>query len=394
MALNPASSHVRAGATILLEPAALPWNVAAGLGLRDFKDIEANYLDERSSRWMYSSLAPLDKDRERAAMLGELADYEEKHAGLWEALLRDMDRSVPPERRLLDHRLLVAAARVFGVGVVLPLLHKSEVDGIAKYKLQAERWRDTAAHATVRDILPDEVAHEVDTFQAMRTAGPRGSTVRSIILGANDGLGSILALAAGVASATGSSGTVLIAGVAGLVAGAASMAGSNFVSVRAETELYRSQARLERDALAVAPETKRAQLAAAFQARGFTGKEAEAAAERLVADSEAAVRALLAERHGMATEAGPSPGRLAGYTGVAFALAGLVPLLPFLFLPALPGTLASVALSGTALFVAGVLRALATLTPFLRSGIEMLLVGMGAAAATFAAGAAVGSLLA
>lgn len=155
---------------------------AAGLDPRDLRDIEANYLDERSSRWMYLALAALELSEERASLLRQLAEYEEKHADQWSGLLRSLGWSPPREDRLLEHRLLLAAARAFGVAVALPLLHRGEVDGIAKYKLQAERWRDTPAHATVQAILPDEVEHEVDLFQAMRSAGGR-SGVRTQVSG-------------------------------------------------------------------------------------------------------------------------------------------------------------------------------------------------------------------
>jgi len=360
----------------------------------DLQAVEANFRDERSSRWMYLALADLDEDSGRAAILRELAEYEEKHAILWEKLLRSLNRRVPRDVRLLEHRILVGLARLLRVGTILPVLHKAEVDGIAKYKNQAGRWRDSAAQEIFREILPDEISHEVDTFDAMRKVTASRGALRSAILGANDGLGSILALAAGVVGATDSSPAVLIASLAGLVAGAVSMAASNYVSVKAEQEVNASQTRLAREAIESAPETKKRQLEEAYRAKGLTGEEAEAVVNRLAKRPEEFLKAIMSEQHGIGGASFESPTRLAAYTGFAFALAGLLPILPFIFLPSLPGVLASVAVTAIGLFFAGVLRALSTLNPFLRSGLEMVLVGMGAATATYLVGLAVGGVVA
>ncbi len=360
---------------------------------RDRKDVEANFLDERSSRWMYLALAERDREPERAALLRELARYEEKHAAVWERLLRKLGAHVPRDVRLPEHRILVVLGRIFSVGTVLPILHKGEVDGIRKYLDQAARWKDPAAQAALEEILPDEVAHEVELFGSMRRVTASRGRLRSAILGANDGLGSVLALAAGVAGATSSSAAVVIAGVAGLVAGAVSMGASNYVSVKAEQEVDASQRRLQRQAIQVAPETKRKELVRIYLERGLTREEAESVASRIAEQPEGLEKALLSEEHAIAEEASESPAKQAAYTAFAFAGAGLVPILPFLALPSVQGVLASVALTGLALFLAGIIRALSTLNPFLRSGIEMVLIGMGAAAATYLVGLALGVIV-
>ncbi len=355
------------------------------------RELELNFLDERSSRWLYLSLADADGEPARAELLRGLARYEERHAQVWERLLSGLERPLPPESPFWEHRILSALGRLLGVGAVVPLLHKAEVDGIAKYRRQASSWLSPEAQEAFTTILPEEIAHEVEIFSLMRRLGSSRGPLRSMILGANDGLGSILALAVGVAGATDSGQSVLIAGAAGVVAGAASMAASNLVSVRAEQELIESQARLEREAVSVAPETKRAQLAEALEAQGLTHEEAEAVSRRLAQKPGAFLRALLETRHGIGGLDFESPWRLAAYIGLAFAVSGLVPLLPFLFLPAGPGALASAGLTALALFAAGVARALSTLKPFLRSGLEMVLVGLGSAAVTYLAGLLVGS---
>ncbi|MBI3291881.1 MAG: VIT1/CCC1 transporter family protein [Elusimicrobia bacterium] len=358
---------------------------------KDIKAVEENFLEESSSRWMYLALATMDHRLERAELLRRLADYEDRHATLWVHLLQSLHRPVPPATELVEHKILVALARLFGVAAVLPVVHKSEVAGIAKYRQQAARWTAPQAQAAFEEILPDEVAHEVDIFQSIRQLGAMGGALRSMILGANDGLSSVLALTAGVAGATHSSSTVLISGVAGLTAGAISMAASNYVSVKAEQEIYTSQRQLQEEALTVAPGTKRTQLKEAYRRKQLTEEEAEHLVVRLSSNRNELLKALLAEVDGITEMSLESPGRLGAYTGVAFALGGFVPIVPFLFLPVLQGIVVSVAFTGVALFCAGVVRALASLNPFLRSGIEMVLIGMGSATVTYLVGLALGS---
>jgi VIT1/CCC1 family predicted Fe2+/Mn2+ transporter len=357
----------------------------------DVREIEANYLDERSSLWMYQSLAAADRIPARAVLLRELAGFEERHAALWAGLLKRLGRPLPRETRMIEHRILVGMARLLGVGPVLPLVHRGEVDGIEKYRSQARRWQDPDAAVVFRTILPDEVAHEIETSNAAREAGSRTSgSLRSLLLGAIDGFASIVALSAGVAGATGMNKAVLIAGTASVVAGALSMAASEYVSVKAERDARVAQTRMEGEAATVAPETKRDQLIRAYEAKGLSTDEATKVAARLQEDPKRFLDALVAERYGSGGEEDERPGRQGLLTGISFALAGAVPLVPYVFLGVEAAVIASVVVTAVALFLAGLFRALSSLHPFVRSGLEMLAVGMGAAAGTFMIGLVIG----
>src|SRR5205823_189066 len=126
--------------------------------------------------------------------------------------------------------------------------------------------------------------------------------------------------------ATGSSHSVLIAGVSGLVAGAASMAASGYVSVKAEREVHETRLGLEREAVRLAPGAKKRELARYFESRGLSRPEAELGADRLSRRPDAFLRALL-ESQGLASEETlESPGPLGFYTGVSYLLAGALPL--------------------------------------------------------------------
>ena len=357
----------------------------------DLREIAGNYLDERSSLWMYRTLAAKDRIPARAKLLEELAGYEERHAALWAGLLRRLGRTPPKEHRGLEHRLVVAMAGLLGVGMVLPLVHRSEVDGIGKYRDQARRWQDPDAAAVFKPLLPDEIAHEIETSNAAREAGATaGSSLRSLLLGAIDGFASIVALSAGVAGATRADVDVLIAGLASVVAGALSMAASEYVSVKAEHEARTAQMQMEGEAAAVAPETKREQLEQAFEGKGLSKDEARVAVGRLEKDPERFLAVLVTERYGMAPDQKERPGRQGFLTGISFAMAGAVPLVPYLLLTIPDAIIASVVVTAIALFLAGLFRALSSLQSFVRSGFEMLAIGMGAAAGTFLIGLLIG----
>lgn len=350
---------------------------------QDLKELEDNCLDEMSSRWMYLALAGLDRKPGRAELLRSLAGYEKEHAEAWADLLRRLNHPLPPEKPFWNHRLLVGLARVFGVGAVIPTLHKMEVDGLGRYKRQADQWKDPAVGRVFERILPEEMAHEVDTFNAMRRLAATRGILRSAILGANDGLTSLLALVAGVAGATASTGSVLVAGIAGLVAGALSMASSNYVSVKAEQEVYKTQSDLQRDALAVAPGTRSQMVQEIYRQKGLSDKEAETVAKSLMGRPAECLRTLLAEQYGIVQDNLENSLRQGFVTGLAFAAAGLVPVLPFLVLPVRTATVVSVLLTGAALFVTGVIRSLSTLNPSIKTGVEMLLIGMASAGVTY-----------
>src|SRR5262249_49962970 len=155
------------------------------------RELEDNYLDERSARWLYDSLGKLDGTPERRRWFTELAAYEDKHAARWGALLEEAGHPLPEDRPFFEHRLFIAAAKMFGVSAILPLMHKMEVDGIAKYRRQAKEW--SSASEAFREILPDEIVHEIEIFAQMRSDAQKGA-LRSAILGANDGIGTTLAL--------------------------------------------------------------------------------------------------------------------------------------------------------------------------------------------------------
>jgi len=350
------------------------------------KGIGDNYVEEVSSETLYRTLAGRDKKEDRSKLLLALAGYERKHAELWANVLRQNGLPLPAGRTIAKHRVYLALARAFGVGSVLSTIHRDEVDGIKKYTAQAAAWNDPVVQEAFGAILPDEISHEIDTLGEARDAAREGGALRSAVLGANDGIGSLLALSAGVAAATASGLAVLVAGAAALVAGSISMAASNYVSVKAEEEMYARIREQERGGIDVDRAAKVRQLEAAYQKRGFTEAEAAGIVRRLATDDEEFTRALLTERHGIGEASFSNPFRLGIITGAAFLLAGLVPLLPFFLLPETSAILAAVVASAVVLFSTGVFRSMSTLTSLTRGGLEMLGIGLGSAGLTYGIG--------
>jgi len=353
--------------------------------------LRQNYVSEVSTRWLYLKLAERDRSPKRAQLLRELARYEEKHASRWAAALRGHGAPVATARIQGSHRVLGLLARLFGVGAVFPAMRMGEAEGIEFYRNQLRAFSCESCRLVLKDILPEELGHELDLWEHSREGG--GGALRSTVLGANDGLGSILALVAGVAGATSQSGVIVVAGVAGLIAGAVSMGASNYISVKSEQDALKAAGEFQRIGIEVALPQKLERLRTHYVARGLTADEAARVVEKIATDKGRLLETLLREELGVTPHRTERPGRLGAYTFLAFALAGAIPVLPFLVLPPLAGLLTAVAATGFALFLSGVVRTLVTLGHWLWSGTEMLLIGMGSAAATYVVGLLIGASL-
>jgi len=353
--------------------------------------LRRNYVSEVSTRWLYLRLAQRDTDPARKALLQSLAEYEEKHAAQWAAALGDHSTPVPAARIETSHRVLAILGRLFSVGAVFPAMRMGEAEGIEFYRHQLETVGCERCKVRLQAILPEELGHELDLWEHSREGG--GGTLRSTVLGANDGLGSILALVAGVAGATTESKFVIIAGVAGLIAGAVSMGASNYISVKSEQDALKAAGEFQRIGLEVAREGKLERLRTKFSARGLSRSEAEHVVSTIAQDEERLLRTLLQEELGVTQGRAERPGRLGAYTFLAFALAGAIPIVPFAVFDPTLGLLLSVLATGIALFLSGVVRTLFTLGSWWKSGVEMLLIGMGSAAATYAVGLLLGARL-
>jgi VIT1/CCC1 family predicted Fe2+/Mn2+ transporter/rhodanese-related sulfurtransferase len=217
-----------------------------------------------------------------------------------------------------------------------------------------------------------------------------GGNLRAAVFGVNDGLVSNASLILGVAGAAAEPGIILLSGVAGLLAGAFSMAAGEYVSVRSQREMYEYQIGLERDELEAYPEEEAKELALIYEARGLAWAEAKRLADSMIADPERGLDTLAREELGLNTDELGSPWGAATFSFLSFAGGALLPVLPFLFGKS-PGALyVSIGLTAAALFAVGSTLSLFTGRGALRGGARMLLIGGAAGALTFAIGRLLG----
>ena len=346
---------------------------------------------------MYGALAAREGDRPLAAIYRRLAEAELRHAELWRSRLRAAGETSEP-RPSWRARLLAALARRFGTDLVLPLLADAEAKDRGMYDDQPE-----AAGTTLR---ADERSHARLLGRLAEGRGLPGSTVarvegrhraiggnalRALVLGANDGLVSNLSLVMGVAGAALGGATVLVAGTAGLLAGALSMALGEWISVRSAREMYARQLAVERDELRLAPEEEELELALIYQAKGVPEADARLLASHLMRDPEVALDTMAREELGIdPDELGGSEWTAAFASFFAFALGAAIPILPFVIGSDMAVVVVSAALSATALFGLGALITVLTGQPALRAGLRQAAIGLAAAAVTFVVGTLLG----
>jgi VIT1/CCC1 family predicted Fe2+/Mn2+ transporter len=204
-----------------------------------------------------------------------------------------------------------------------------------------------------------------------------------------DGLVSNFALIAGVAGGGAAPGTVALAGFAGLVAGAFSMATGEYTSVASQTELTRAEIEVERAEITKRPEAELAELTELYEARGVAPNLARDVAEQLSADPEQAWRVHAREELGVDPDDLPSPWTAAASSFASFTVGAFLPLLPYVL--GASSLVASAVLAAVGLFVAGAITSRFTNRSWLFTGLRQLLLGAAAAAVTFGIGAAVGT---
>jgi VIT1/CCC1 family predicted Fe2+/Mn2+ transporter len=219
-----------------------------------------------------------------------------------------------------------------------------------------------------------------------------GNALRAGVLGANDGLVSNLSLVMGVAGARIGGQGILITGLAGMLAGAISMALGEWLSVQSSRELYQRQIQLEKTELENDPEEEKEELMLIYQAKGLSAEEARHLAERLFSDPAQALDTLVREELSIdPKELGGSAWEAAGTSFLLFAIGAVLPVLPFFFVHGLTGVFWSVGISTLGLFVIGGGITLVTGKPFVISGFRQILFGLAAAAITFGIGSLVGA---
>ncbi len=228
--------------------------------------------------------------------------------------------------------------------------------------------------------------------RASRSGGvaTRGASLRAAVLGANDGLVSNFSLVMGVAGGTGNPDFVLLAGAAGLLAGAFSMAAGEYISVRSQRDLYENELRKEEVELSEWPEEEQAELERIYQAKGLSEEESRRVASRLMADPEVALDTLAREELGLDPSQLGAPVAAASSSFVAFVVGAAIPLLPYALDTGELAFWLSGSFSGLALLLAGGILARLTGVNAAWGAGRMLLAGGAAATVTYGIGRLIG----
>ena len=336
-----------------------------------------NWQEERQSAYLYRIVAQAEAGTTRAHLFQELAGEADKQAAIWEQQMRNHGEPVPEDYRPdLRTRIVGLLVRRYGPRRLRTVLCAMKVRGMSLY----------AAPQSGSHAIPVTVAEIGRRHRGQGNA----NNLRAGVFGVNDGLVSNASLIMGIAGASADSKTIVLTGIAGLAAGAFSMAAGEYVSVRSQREVYEYQIGLERDELETYPNDEAAELALIYEAKGVPKVEANDLANALIADPQKALDTLAREELGLNPDELASPWGAAVASFCSFAVGATIPLAPYLFGQGAHTLAFAVGFTAAALFAVGATLSLFTGRNALLGGLRMTLIGAAAGALTFGIGRLVG----
>lgn len=378
---------------------------------------------ERDAIHLYDGLARIERDPHRAEAFQTIAADERRHAQVWEGRLREAGVAIPPPGGPGPRmRFILLVARVLGTRAVGDLVRTLEGNDERRYARGAPAAPSAGMTAAMAAMAADERRH-AETWRRLeaRLTGEEGAatavdaerrgrvaasvaeitkaenwhrggagTLRAIVFGASDGLVSNLSLVMGIAGATAEPSIILLSGIAGLLAGAFSMAAGEYISVRSQVEVLERQIALERAELAAIPEEEFEELVAIYRSKGLPESDARRFAEHIFQDPEVALQTLVREELGLDQDGISSPWSAAGGSFLAFTVGAVIPVIPYLFGGGDLVLLLSFGLSMAALFLLGALVSQLTGRNTLFSGLRQVAIGAAAAIVTFMVGRLIG----
>ncbi|HPM31281.1 MAG TPA: VIT1/CCC1 transporter family protein [Chryseolinea sp.] len=356
-----------------------------------------NIQTEIDACFLYQKLADHEQDVTIAHVFRQMSEIEKSHA---EAFSRkagiSQESLMQPSWRAKSLNII---GKVFGYDYVLGVLMDTEksISNALIYAKQKNNQKITGSetnHVTIlRTILEKEnkvTGTQLSKFESRhRSVG--GNAIRAAVLGGNDGLVSNFSLVMGIAGATAGQDGVLLAGLAGLLAGALSMALGEWISVKSSQELYENQMQIEMEELETNPEGEMKELTLIYVAKGIPDDQARMMAADIMKDKSHAHEVLVKEELGInAEELKGSAFEAAIYSFILFSVGAVIPVLPFMFTSGMKAIVISVLGSATGLFVIGAAITLFTGKNVWYSGFRQVLFGLSAAAITFGIGKLIG----
>ncbi len=364
--------------------------------------INKNLQTEIDACYLYEKLAENETDTTVANVFRQMSEIERSHANAFFLKLKDKPGTTlpPPSFRA---KTLNKIGKIFGYDYVLGVLMDTE-KSISTSIIQAKKnnnlpitGSETNHVKILRSLLEKEAkvtGSNMAKFESKHRS-VRGNALRAAVLGGNDGLVSNFSLVMGIAGATSGQSGVLLAGVAGLLAGALSMALGEWISVKSSQELHENQMQLEMDELETNPEGEQKELALIYMAKGVPEEQANKMAADVMLNIDTAHEVLIRE------ELGINPEELKGsameaaiYSFVLFAVGAVIPVIPFFFVSGTTAIIISVVSSAIGLFLIGSAITLFTGKSIWFSGFRQVVFGLIAAAITFGIGKLIGVSLA
>lgn len=327
------------------------------------EDTLERWRSEKTAAYLTDVVAACEPDPAKAHLFNEMARAAEDQA----AILAKSLKPIPAFAPSLRSRITAFLIRIFGPRAMKPVLAASKVRGVSVYGGKIEEGHPWPT--SVEDI-----------GRRHKTYG--GGTLRAGVFGVNDGLVSNTCLVMGVAGAAAEPSVLVLTGVAGLLAGAFSMAAGEFISMLSQKEMFEHQIAQERDELERYPKEEAEELALIYAARGLPLAQARDVAAKMIANPEKALDTLAREELGLNPDDLGSPIGAAVSSFIAFSIGASLPLIPFL-LGLKPGIAIAATISGAALFVVGAMLSLFSGRSALLGGLRMLAIGSAAAAATY-----------
>ncbi|TAK73821.1 MAG: hypothetical protein EPO11_07830 [Gammaproteobacteria bacterium] len=323
-----------------------------------------NWREEKRSAYLYAIVAEYEKNEQHKKMFRELKAAAEKQAALWEKKMQN--QGLPPPTFTPDFRtrLVASLIKLIGPEHLHHILAAMKIRGMSVFTHYHHEHRHTSLNAA--------------------------SNLRAAVFGINDGLISNMSLILGVAGANVNHHFILLAGVAGLLAGACSMGAGEYISVRSQREVFEYQIVIEKKELEEYPEEEIAELSFIYQARGIPKEEADRLAKIMIDNPETALDTLAREELGLNPNDLVSPIGAMISSFFSFALGAFLPLIPFLLGDSSFNMPISIAITGVSLFTIGAALSLFTNKNPIRQGLRMLLIGFIAGIVTFSIGKLLG----
>jgi len=361
---------------------------------------------EVQAREVYTILAERERDPRRAEVIRQIADAERRHRERVEKRLAELGVALPAAGSVRLSAWVRLQARLAPVERVLARMEAAEQEEVGdRYKRPTG---DPDTDRVLAEIRVEEQDHSrsLEGMQAAHVQEPRASSVQSrlrrilgrekwhrtgagwisgAIYGANDGLAAVFGIVAGVSGATGGSGFVLTAGLAGAIASALSMATGAYLAERSEAEVAAANVESERREIEENPEEEKEELSLFYQLKGLDKKVADELAARLAEDPEAMLKVQISEELGGA-EAGGNAVQSALAAGISTLVGAMVPVIPFFFMRGNAGVITAFAVSLVAHFLVGASKALFTLRTWWAAGLEMTLAGVIVGGVTYGLG--------